>query len=131
MDFDDFIKSLPPEEQAEIEAGSKRIIQSVIESRRTSGTLRYLIVAEDCAYTARCLDVDIASEGDTQEEAVANLREALELFLEGAPQTNITFKEFPDWAEEYRRNKDNIEFGQFQVDCLKNLLPLQTSESKD
>jgi len=42
----------------------------------------YVVFVEDGAYVARCLDVEVASEGDTEEEAVANLREALELFFE-------------------------------------------------
>lgn len=47
-------------------------------------TPRYETWQEDGAYIARCLDMDLASEGDTQEEAVANLQEALELYFEGA-----------------------------------------------
>ncbi len=46
--------------------------------------LRYETWQEDGAYIARCMDMDLASEGDTQEEAVANLQEALELYFEGA-----------------------------------------------
>ncbi len=46
-------------------------------------TLRYVTWYEDEAYIAQCLDVDIASEGDTQAEAINNLQEALELFFEG------------------------------------------------
>lgn len=30
-------------------------------------------------YVAQCLEVDVASQGETEEEALANLREALEL----------------------------------------------------
>lgn len=33
-------------------------------------------------YVAQCLEVDIASQGATEEEALANLREALELYFE-------------------------------------------------
>jgi len=33
-------------------------------------------------YVAQCLDVDVASQGETEEEALANLREALELHFE-------------------------------------------------
>ena len=33
-------------------------------------------------YVSQCLEVDIASHGDTEEEALANLREALELHFE-------------------------------------------------
>lgn len=47
-------------------------------------TLRYVTWQEDGAFVAQCLDVDVASEGDTQEEAIANLKEALELYFEDA-----------------------------------------------
>jgi predicted RNase H-like HicB family nuclease len=33
-------------------------------------------------YVARCLEVEVASQGDTVDEALANLREALELYFE-------------------------------------------------
>ena len=33
-------------------------------------------------FVSQCLDVDIANQGNTEEEALANLREALELHFE-------------------------------------------------
>jgi predicted RNase H-like HicB family nuclease len=33
-------------------------------------------------YVSQCLDVDVASQGDTEAEALANLEEALELYFE-------------------------------------------------
>jgi predicted RNase H-like HicB family nuclease len=33
-------------------------------------------------YVARCLDVDVVSQGETVDEALANLKEALELYFE-------------------------------------------------
>jgi predicted RNase H-like HicB family nuclease len=36
-------------------------------------------------YVARRLDVEVASQGRTIEEALANLREALELYFEDEP----------------------------------------------
>ena len=33
-------------------------------------------------YVARCLDVEVASQGETVEEALENVREAIELYLE-------------------------------------------------
>ena len=36
-------------------------------------------------YVARCLDVEVASQGESIEEALDNLREALELYFEDAP----------------------------------------------
>ncbi|MCP4405457.1 MAG: type II toxin-antitoxin system HicB family antitoxin [bacterium] len=37
---------------------------------------------EGAWFVAQCLEVDVASQGDTQEEAIANLQEALELYFE-------------------------------------------------
>lgn len=36
-------------------------------------------------YVARCLDVEVTSQGETVQEALANLREALELYFEDTP----------------------------------------------
>lgn len=33
-------------------------------------------------YVAQCIEIDVASQGKTKEEALANLREALELHFE-------------------------------------------------
>jgi len=46
--------------------------------------LSYVVYQEDDGFVARCLDVNVASEGDTEQEAVDNLREALELYFEDA-----------------------------------------------
>jgi predicted RNase H-like HicB family nuclease len=37
---------------------------------------------EDDWYVAQCLEVDVASQGETEDEALANLKEALELHFE-------------------------------------------------
>jgi len=50
--------------------------------------LHYVVYEQDGAFVAQCLDVDVASEGDTEAEAVSNLGEALELYFESdAPTT--------------------------------------------
>jgi predicted RNase H-like HicB family nuclease len=36
-------------------------------------------------YVARCLQVEVTSQGETIEEALDNLREALQLYFEDAP----------------------------------------------
>lgn len=48
-----------------------------------------VIWAEDGAFVALCPEVDVASQGDTVEEARDNLREALELFLETASPNEL------------------------------------------
>jgi predicted RNase H-like HicB family nuclease len=45
--------------------------------------------AEDDGYVALCPELDIASQGDSVEQASANLREAVELFIESADPSEI------------------------------------------
>jgi len=40
-------------------------------------------------YVARCLEVEVASQGETLEEALANLKEALELYFEDEKDFSI------------------------------------------
>lgn len=44
--------------------------------------LNYVVFPEDGVFVARCLDVEVASDGTTEQEAVTNLKEALELYFE-------------------------------------------------
>lgn len=44
---------------------------------------------------AQCLDVDVSSFGASEEEALANLREALELYFEDAPADALAKVEGP------------------------------------
>lgn len=41
-------------------------------------------------FVAQCLEIDIASQGRTQDEALNNLKEALELFFETADPAEIS-----------------------------------------
>ena len=40
-------------------------------------------------FVSQCLDLDIASQGKTEQEALANLREALELHFEEPQATRL------------------------------------------
>lgn len=48
-----------------------------------------IIEHEEDGYFALCPELDVASQGDTVEQARANLREAVELFLETASASEI------------------------------------------
>jgi mRNA interferase RelE/StbE len=48
-------------------------------------TLTSTLTPEEGGFVARCLELDVTSEGDTVEEALAMLREAVELYLEDEP----------------------------------------------
>lgn len=61
----------------------------------------YTLYREDSDYVAQCLDYDVCSFGASEEEALANLKEALELYLEDLPEsanspqiTEVTVGEF-------------------------------------
>ncbi len=49
-----------------------------------------LIEREGEGYVSLCPELDIASQGDTVEEASANLKEAVELFFESASNKEIS-----------------------------------------
>jgi predicted RNase H-like HicB family nuclease len=51
--------------------------------------LTAIIEREGEAYVSLCPELDIASQGDSVEQARTNLKEAIELFLETADQSEI------------------------------------------
>lgn len=53
--------------------------------RRMSTTFTAAVTHEGSWFVARCLEIEIASQGETAEEALHNLREAMELYFEDVP----------------------------------------------
>ena len=51
-----------------------------------------MIYREDGGYVALCPELDVASQGDSIEDASANLREAVELFLESADPSEVAMR---------------------------------------
>ena len=51
--------------------------------------LSAIIRRENQGYVSLCPELDIASQGNTVEEARSNLKEALDLFFESAPLKEI------------------------------------------
>ena len=52
--------------------------------------LTALVEREGDGFVSRCPELDIASQGDSVEEARANLIEAVELFLDAAESSEVT-----------------------------------------
>jgi predicted RNase H-like HicB family nuclease len=52
-------------------------------------TFTALIEKEDNMYVALCTELDVATQGDTMEEAKANLHEAIELFFYHASNQEV------------------------------------------
>ncbi len=69
------------------------------------GKYTALIQEEDGGYVSLCPELDVASQGETVEEALKNLKEAVELFLEFASEEEIL-----------RREHQNVFVTQFEVD---------------
>jgi predicted RNase H-like HicB family nuclease len=60
-----------------------------MNSGEHSVRLTAIIEQEDGGYVALCPELDVASQGDTIEQARNNLQEAVALFFESAPREEI------------------------------------------
>lgn len=60
-----------------------------MESSKQIQHFTAIIEREDDGYVALCPELDIASQGNSVEEAKINLTEAVELFLEAATPSEI------------------------------------------
>jgi len=58
--------------------------------------LKATIWKEGKYYVSQCLNVDVASFGTTKKEALVNLEEAIELYLENTNTPKLTKIERPD-----------------------------------
>ncbi|PIR80150.1 MAG: HicB family protein [Candidatus Levybacteria bacterium CG10_big_fil_rev_8_21_14_0_10_35_13] len=56
-----------------------------------SQALHTIVWKENKIFVAKFLELELASQGKTRKEALANLKEALELYLEDEPKSNISF----------------------------------------
>lgn len=61
-------------------AAKKKVRKTQVGQMRLTAA----VTREGRLYVAQCLEVDVASQGDNVEDALKNLREALELYLEDA-----------------------------------------------
>jgi len=57
--------------------------------RPMTRTLTAVFIREDDGFVALCPEIDVASQGESVEDAKANLREAVELFFECASPEEI------------------------------------------
>jgi hypothetical protein len=60
-----------------------------MENEQSQLVFTSVIVKEKNSLSALCLDVDVASEGETIAEAKENLREAVSLYVESAIESNL------------------------------------------
>ena len=63
--------------------GSCRTVGAV--NPQSTVRLTAVVTHEDKWFVARCMEVEVTSQGESIESALANLREALELYFEDEP----------------------------------------------
>ena len=51
--------------------------------------LTVIIKQEDKGYSVTCPDLNVASQGETFEESISNIKEAIELYLESAEELDF------------------------------------------
>lgn len=66
-----------------------------MKTKTTSNFFTNVTWKEGKYFVAQCLNVDVSSFGKTKQEALKNLDEAVELFLEDAPKEIITNIKMP------------------------------------
>lgn len=82
-----------------------------------------LVIKEDEGYSSLCLNIDVASEGDTIEDAKKNLNEAVTLYLEATIENNLpVIRPVPEDENPLNlRDKDVVEKFLLKVDLLVNI----------
>lgn len=63
--------------------------------KKTNQLFTNIVWKEGKYFVAQCLNVDVSSFGKTYEEALKNLKEAVELYLEDAPKDAILEIDMP------------------------------------
>ncbi|RJQ34252.1 type II toxin-antitoxin system HicB family antitoxin [Candidatus Parcubacteria bacterium] len=61
-----------------------------------TGSLKNVVWREGKHYVAQSLNVDVSSFGGDRDEALANLKEALELYFEDTPSGDFSSVEEPE-----------------------------------
>ncbi|MFZ2162154.1 MAG: hypothetical protein WAW02_08055 [Sideroxyarcus sp.] len=56
-----------------------------MKNKKNKQRMNYVVVKEGSFYIAKCSDLDLECRGATEQEAIANLQEALALFYEDLP----------------------------------------------
>ena len=54
-----------------------------------------IVWKEDAWFVAKCLEIEVASQGKTKKDALSNLTEALELYFEDEPK----FEKLPSFKD--------------------------------
>ncbi len=89
-----------------IEALSQEVFSASLAMSRTFTAVIY---REEDVYVAECPEVGTASQGETSEEALVNLKEATELYLEEFPISKSSTRTITTFSVKPSKNDESIE----------------------
>lgn len=81
-------------------------------SQAMSRTFTAVVYREEDVYVAECLEVGTASQGETIEEALLNLKEATELYLEEFPIPKTSPRLITTFSLTTDKNDESVELKQ-------------------
>jgi predicted RNase H-like HicB family nuclease len=89
-----------------IEALSQEVFSA---SQAISRTFTAVLYWEEDVYVAECPEVGTASQGETIEEALVNLKEATELYLEEFPISKSSPRTITTFSVKQNKNNESVE----------------------
>ena len=78
---------------------------------------------EDKGYSVVCPELNVASQGETFEESISNIKEALELYIESAEQLGI----IDDVLEQLGISKEDFKKGKIIPRVVTANIPVEVS----
>jgi predicted RNase H-like HicB family nuclease len=67
----------------------KMSTKEIVATTHHQVELKVLLYEEESGFVAQCLNVNVASEGDPEQDALANIHEALELYFDGRAGSQV------------------------------------------
>jgi predicted RNase H-like HicB family nuclease len=83
--------------------------EALSASEAMSRTFTAVVYREEDVYVAECLEVGTASQGETIEEAILNLKEATELYLEEFPIPKTSPRLITTFSLTTNKNDESVE----------------------
>ena len=83
--------------------------------------LTVVVKQEDEGYSVICQELNVASQGETFEEAISNIKEATELYIESAEQLGI----IDDVLEQLGISKEDFKKGKITPRVVTANVPIE------
>ena len=85
--------------------------------------LNVVVKEEDSGYSVICPELNVASQGETFEETISNIKEAVELYMESAEQLGI----MDEVLEQLGISKEDFKKGRILPRIVTASVPIEVS----